>query len=101
MGYDRILDASIIKNKIKSYVISTKSVVEVNNQPGVYIRELNGLVKFRPIHIVNQNDLDTIVETGDNKGYIEDINGESVRTITVFDELIDEPANIEEGQILK
>ncbi|MFB0971407.1 MAG: hypothetical protein GX666_05175 [Tissierellia bacterium] len=101
LGYDRILDASIIKNKIKSYVISTKSVVEVNNQPGVYIRELNGLVKFRPIHIVNQNDLDTIVETGDNKGYIEDINGESVRTITVFDELIDEPANIEEGQILK
>ena len=40
-------------------------------------------------------------ETGDNKGYIENMNGENVRTITVFDELIDEPANIEEGQILK
>lgn len=101
LGYDRILDTSIIKNKISSYVINTKSIVEINNQPGVYIRELNGLVKFRPIKIVSQNDLDTIVETGDNKGYIENMNGENVRTITVFDELIDEPANIEEGQILK
>lgn len=101
LGYDRLLDTSIILDKISSYVISTKSVVEVNNQPGVYIREINGLVKFRPISIVNQGDIDTIVEMGDEQGYIENIQKESVRTITAFDEVIDEPANIEEGQILK
>lgn len=101
LGYDRVVDASIIKNKISSYVIKTKSVVEVNNQPGVYIRELNGIVKFRPIDIVSQGDIDTIVETGDNKGYIEDVNKKKVRTVSVFDDVIDEPGNIEEGQILR
>ncbi len=101
LGYDRVVDASIIKNKISSYVIKTKSVVEVNNQPGVYIRELNGLVKFRPINIVSQSDIDTIVETGDNKGYIENVNKKSVRTVSAFDDVIDEPGNIEEGQILR
>lgn len=101
LGYDRVVDASIIRNKISSYVIKTKSVVEVNNQPGVYIRELNGIVKFRPIDIVSQGDIDTIVETGDNKGYIEDVNKKKVRTVSVFDDVIDEPGNIEEGQILR
>lgn len=75
--------------------------MEVNNQPGVYIRELNGLVKFRPINIVSQSDIDTIVETGDNKGYIENVNKKSVRTVSAFDDVIDEPGNIEEGQILR
>ncbi len=101
LGYDRVVDVSIIKSKISSYVINTKSVVEVNDQSGVYIKELNGLVKFRPIKIVSQSEIDTIVETGDNKGYIEGVNGKQVRTITIFDEVIDEPGNIEEGQILK
>lgn len=100
LGYDRTVDTSIIKDRVSCYVINTKSVVEVNNVLGVYIRELNGIVRFRPIKIIGQNDLDTIVDIGDSKGLIELEDGKKVRTVSSFDEVIEEPANIEEGQIL-
>lgn len=102
LGYDRVHDAGIIKDRIKSYVIKTDAIVEVNNQVGVYVKELNGIVKFRPIEIIVQNEIDTIISTGDSKGFIKDsITGEDTRTITLFDELINDPMNIEEGQILR
>lgn len=100
LGYDRIQEVSIIESKSDCYVIPTKAIVEINNQLGVYILELNGLVKFRPVQILNQNEIDTTVSVGDSKGYIKDIKGEDIKTITAFDEVIDEPANIEEGEIL-
>lgn len=100
LGYDRTVDASIINDKSTCYVIDTKSVVELDNTLGVYVRELNGIVRFRPIKVIGQNDLDTIVDVGDSKGMIE-LNNEKVRTVTSFDEVILEPANIEEGQIIK
>lgn len=102
LGYDRSHDVGIIKDRIKSYVIKTGSIVEINNRTGVYVKELNGIVKFRPIEIIVQNEIDTIISTGNSKGFIEDpVTGEDTRTITLFDELINEPMNIEEGQILR
>lgn len=101
VGFDRQLDVSVVKDKDSAFVIPTKSIVEINNQLGVYVLELNGIVRFRPIDIITQRDLDTIISVGDSNGYIKDINNEDVRTLTVFDEVIIEPGNIEEGQIIR
>lgn len=101
VGFDRQLDVSVVKDKDSAFVIPTKSIVEINNQLGVYVLELNGIVRFRPIDIITQRDLDTIISVGDSNGYIKDINNEDLRTLTVFDEVIIEPGNIEEGQIIR
>ncbi|MDO5028259.1 MAG: HlyD family efflux transporter periplasmic adaptor subunit [Bacillota bacterium] len=100
LGYDRVLDVSIIESRSNCFVVPTRSIVEVNNQAGVYILELNGLVKFRPVDILVQNEIDTTINIGDQKGNIENKKGEQVRTLSAFEEVIIEPENIEEGEIL-
>ncbi|NLY20274.1 MAG: hypothetical protein GXZ08_03240 [Tissierellia bacterium] len=102
LNYNRIHDISIIKSKSYIYVIPSSSIVILENQEGVYIKELNGIVRFRPINIINQNEFETYVDMGDNKGYI-NIEGKAdpMKTITVFDDVITNPQNVEDGQIIK
>lgn len=101
LGYERVHDVGIIKEKNKTFVIKTGSVVEYMGQTGVYVKELNGIVKFKPIDIIVQKDLDTLVDTGDSKGNIILDDGTEERTIAIFDEIIDDPSKIEEGQIIR
>lgn len=100
LGYDRVLNVSLIESRSECFVIPTKAIVEVDNQTGVYILELNGLVKFRPIEILTQNEIDTTISIGDEKGNIKNKKGEDLRTLSAFEEVITEPENIEEGEIL-
>ena len=93
---------NIIKSKNYVYVVPSQAIAILENREGVYIKELNGIVRFRPIKILYQNELETFVDIGDNKGYIEvEDNVDLVKTITLFDEVILNPQNIEDGQILK
>ncbi|MDO5725408.1 MAG: HlyD family efflux transporter periplasmic adaptor subunit [Tissierellia bacterium] len=100
LGYNRIAEVSIIKSRSRCLIIPTSSIVEVKNNLGVYIKELNGIVRFRPINVLRQNELETYVEIGDNKGYIS-IGNTKEKTLSMFDEVIDNPQNIEEGQIIR
>lgn len=100
LGYDRVLNVSLIESRSECFVIPTKAIVEVDNQTGVYILELNGLVKFRPIEILRQNEIDTTISIGDEKGNIKNKKGENLKTLSAFEEVITEPENIEEGEIL-
>ena len=101
VGFDRQVDISIIKDKSKSFLIPTRSIVETNNVSGVYLLELNGIVRFRPIDIIVQNENETIISTGDSSGNIKNKAGKDTRTVTVFDQIIQDPSNIEEGQIIR
>ena len=102
LNYNRIHDVNIIKSKNYVYVVPSQAIAILENREGVYIKELNGIVRFRPIKILYQNELETFVDIGDNKGYIEvEDNVDLVKTITLFDEVILNPQNIEDGQILK
>ncbi len=101
VGLDRQVDVSIIKDRSDSYLVPTSSIVESNNTSGLYLLELNGIVRFRPIKIISQRGEETIVERGDSKGYIKGKNNKEVRTITVFDQIIKDPRDIEEGQIIR
>ncbi|CAK7021844.1 HlyD family efflux transporter periplasmic adaptor subunit [Tissierella carlieri] len=97
----RFPKVDIIKSKKEGYKIPTKSIVDKDSIKGVYIKDKSGIVKFRPIIIIGEDDNYTYVDTGDNSGNIT-IEGEKqpVKTITLFDEIFLNTINIKEGQIL-
>ncbi len=96
----RFLSVDIILSEKKGFKIPTKSILDKEGQKGVYIKEFNGIVKFRPISIIDSNKDYTFVNIGKN-GYI-DIKGyeKPVQTINLYDEIFLNPSIIEEGQIL-
>lgn len=96
----RFPSVDIILSEKKGFKIPTKSILDKEGQKGVYIKEFNGIVKFRPISIIDSNKDYTFVNIGKN-GYI-DIKGyeKPVQTINLYDEIFLNPSIIEEGQIL-
>lgn len=89
----RFTNAKIIKEKIESYKIPVKTVFDYEGKKGVYIKEINGIVKFKPVNIIDV--------VGDY-AYIEkaDING-NIKTISLYDEIFLDPTTVVDGQILK
>lgn len=89
----------IIKSKKEGYKIPSKVIVENNGLKGVYIKEINGIVRFRPLSILGEADNFTYVSKGDNTGNIE-IDGIKHKTISLYDEIFLNFKNVKEGQIL-
>lgn len=97
----RFPKVDIIKYKKEGYKIPTKSIVDKDSVKGVYIKDKSGIVKFRPIIVLGEEDNHTFVDTGDNNGNI-NIDGEKEpkKTISLFDEIFLNTINIKEGQII-
>lgn len=97
----RFAEVSVIKYKKEGYKIPTKSIVDKDSIKGVYIKDKSGIVKFRPINIIGEDDNYTYVDIGDNYGNIV-IKGQEqpMKTITLFDEIFLNTSSIKEGQIL-
>lgn len=97
----RFTEVNVINHKKEGYKIPTKSIVDKDSTKGVYIKDKSGIVKFRPINIIGEDDNYTYIDIGDNSGNII-IKGQEqpVRTITLFDEIFLNTINIKEGQIL-
>ncbi|MEW8972747.1 MAG: HlyD family efflux transporter periplasmic adaptor subunit [Tissierellaceae bacterium] len=96
----RFPKVKIIMSKNRGFKIPTKTLVENEGQKGVYIKEFSGIVKFRPVSIIESMEDYTFVNMGDG-GYIELKKDEKpVRTISLYDEIFLNPSNIKEGQIL-
>ncbi len=97
----RFSKVNIIKSKKQALKIPTKVILEKNGQAGVYIREINGIVKFRPISIISEDKDYTFIEKGDNKGHITIPNQENtLKTVSLYDEIFSSTSNIIEGKIL-
>ncbi|WP_353096756.1 HlyD family efflux transporter periplasmic adaptor subunit [Tissierella praeacuta] len=97
----RFPKVDIIKYKKEGYRIPTKSIVDKDSVKGVYIKDKSGIVKFRPIIAIGEEDNYTFVDTGDNSGNITiDDEKEPTRTISLFDEIFLNTINIKEGQII-
>ena len=91
----------VIKYKIDGLKIPHKAIVDKDGLKGVYIKDASGIVRFRPINILGEDDKYTYVDRGDNSSYIEIVGEEKPsKTITLFDEIFLNPSNIKEGQIL-
>lgn len=97
----RFPNIDVIKYKKEGYKIPTKSIVDKDSTKGVYIKDKSGIVKFRPVVVIGEDDNYTYVDIGDNNGNIT-VKGkdQTLKTITLFDEIFLNVINIREGQIL-
>lgn len=97
----RFSKVDIIKSKNNALKIPSKVIIEKDGQKGVYIKEINGIVKFRPIIILQENEDDTYIDKGNEKGYIKLPGNEKLtKTVFLYDEIFNNTNNIKEGQIL-
>lgn len=98
----RFNNVDIVKSKSQGFKIPTSTIFDNAGIKGVYIKEINGIVKFRPVLILGEVGEYTIIDKGNNNGYIELTNQENpVRTVTLYDEIFLNPNSVIEGEILK
>lgn len=97
----RFTDVEVVKYKIDGLKVPTQAIIDKDSIKGVYIKDKSGIVKFRPVIIIGQDNNYTYVDMGDNNANII-LEGEEkpVKTITLFDEIFLNTINIKEGQIL-
>ena len=99
--YDiRFPEVDIIQSKEEGYRIPTKAIIDKDNLQGVYIKDKSGIVKFRPINIIGQDNNYTYVDMGDNGSILLEGEEKPTKTITLFDEIFINTTSIKEGQIL-
>lgn len=97
----RYVDVDIIKSKYEGLKVPNKSIVKKEGIKGVYIKDIDGIVKFRPVNILGQDDEFTIVDVGDkNKHIMVKGSDEKEKTLKLFDEVIIDSDKVEEGQII-
>jgi putative membrane fusion protein len=96
----RFTDVSIIKEKIESYKIPVNAVFDYEGKKGVYIEEVNGIVKFKPVNVLDIVGDDAYIDKGDIGGFIT-IGGEKYKTVSLYDEIFIDPTTVKDGQILR
>ena len=95
----RFVKVEIVDLKEKTLKIPAGAIVEIDGAIGVKVKEFYGVVTFRPVEIVAIDDRYAYVSKGDNNGYIE-VGEESLRTISLFSEVIGKPDSVDLGEIL-
>lgn len=96
----RFASVEILLSKQDAYLIPTKSIINYNGQKGVYIKEFNGIIRFRPIKILGEKDDYTYISKGDINRYIDLDLENPTKTISLYDEIIVRPWNFNEGDII-
>ncbi len=96
----RFTKVKIIKSNKNSYKIPYSALIYKDNISGVFVKEKTGIVKFKPILILGQVDNFLYIDMGDSKNNIKLKNSdESIKTISLYDELYVNTKGIKEGQL--
>lgn len=96
----RFVDLNIVNSSKEGFKIPTNTIIEIEGQKGVYIKDFNGIVKFKPIIIIGEEDEYTFLDRG-KSGYIDiPSQKEAVKTIGLYDEIFLKPNKVVEGQII-
>ncbi len=100
---DRFVDLEIIKSRSDGFRIPNKCITEKDGQQGVYIKEFNGIVRYRPV-IVMSSDSDYSYIVKGNAGYETYIvlkeGDDPLKTVTMYDEILLNPKRVSEGEII-
>lgn len=100
--YDkRFMNLDIIKYKYEGFKLPKKALVEKDDQSGVYIKDISGIIKFRPVKVLKEDDKFIYISSGDDKNNIS-LKGKDdlIKTITKFDEVLLNTKGIKEGMIV-
>lgn len=97
----RFSNVEMIKNETNALKIPRESIVNKEGQDGVYIKNKGGIVEFKPVFKIKQDEQYFYVQTGDNSSnvYLKE-DSKPIKTITLFDEIILNTRNIKEGDIV-
>jgi len=80
----RIRDCVLITSNTSGILLETDSIVEEDGQKGVYVVDKLGDYHFMPIRILDQDGDVTVAE----KNYFYDAEGNSVKTVKNYDEIL-------------
>lgn len=97
----RFPKVKLIQESIESFKIPNNTILEQNDEKGVYIKDFSGIVKFRPIKTISTEGKYTYIEKGNKESLISiNTRKESVRTVSIHDEILLKPSMFKENQIL-
>lgn len=97
----RYATVNIVNSKKEGFKIPTNVIIERDGKKGVYIKEINGIVKFRQVNILGEEGDYTYIDKGDSNGYLRFENQDRVKTVTLFNEIFLDTTSVTEGEILK
>ena len=102
--YDkRYIDLELITDIYEGLKISIKTLVDLNEQKGVYVQDASNIIKFFPVEILGKNEEFAIISTGKFVGEHDrrtiTINEQVYPTVKIFDKIILNPENVYDGQI--
>ena len=100
---DRFVDLEIIKSRADGFKIPSKCITEKEGQQGVYIKEFNGIVRYRPVIIISSDSDYSYIVKG-NAGYESYLvlkeGDDPLKTVTMYDEILLNPKRVSEGEII-
>lgn len=96
----RTLTVEIIQNRYEGAMVANSSIVEKDGIKGVYIVDVNGIAKFKPIKIKTSNQEYSILHDGyfEVKSKDDPEKTEKVSTINLYDEIVMNGNKANEGQ---
>ncbi|SHG93339.1 putative membrane fusion protein [Anaerosphaera aminiphila DSM 21120] len=95
----RFHNFKIVLNEMKCFEIPKSAIIKRNSMAGVYVQEIQGLVRFVPIESIKSLENSVYVSTGDKDSYIT-LSEKTYKTITINDSIVINPERIRESQIL-
>lgn len=97
----RYVNVNLIKNSHEGLKIPSKVVTNKEGIDGVYVKDISGIIRFRPVKILYDDGEYTVVDEGDNNSLIEiEGSNRSLKTITINDEILTNVSRVKEGQII-
>ena len=81
---------SVVFNSVPAFRIPTQAIVEYNGKQGVVVKDVNGIIRFRPVEIYKTQQDFTFISRGNANAEIAS-GDETDRTIVFYEEIILNP----------
>jgi len=99
--YDRrFLDLEVIESNTLGFKIPKTCLIEKDNIKGVMVKDISNIVRFRQVVILAEDGDNVYLKVGDDNGYLRTDKDETIRTISLFDEIFLKPKSVKDGKIL-
>lgn len=101
--YDkRFINVNIIKYKYEGYKIPSKCIVKKDGIKGVYTKDISGIIKFKPVEILAEDDKFVYISNGDKNNRIKLKGSDKLtKTVSIFDEILLNTKNVKDGTIFE
>ena len=86
---ERYVDLKITKDVYSGLKVPQNSIIEKDGTKGVFIKDISGVVKFRPVNIMKKTKNTTLVEPVDGQ-----------TPLKLFDEVFTDGKKVKEGQLV-